>query len=304
MIPDATVAFLGTGQMGAPMAGRLAAAGYSTRVWNRTAGKAAALREIGVTPCRVPADAVSGAAFVCLCLTDRSALEDVLFGEPAVAAALSAGTIVIDFSTSGVASAQGLAAGVAATSGAAWLDAPVSGGVAGAKAGSLVIFAGGDPAVVQRATPLLQHLAARVTRMGDVGAGQAAKLCNQLIVSTTLIAIGEAIALGQSLGVDVTQLPAALQGGFADSKPLQIFGPRMAPVRDPGPSVGALRTMHKDIAAILAAAADAGVSTPLLRQVERLYQTVIEAGFGDDDLPVLMRLYRDSRGEPNSAVTR
>lgn len=235
MIADTTVAFLGTGFMGAPMAKRLAAAGYTTKVWNRTPEKAAALRTDGATPCATPREAANGADFICLCLTDGKVVEDVLFRAPALAEALSARSIVIDFSTIGVASAQSLAARVAGASGAAWLDAPVSGGVAGARAGSLIIFAGGDPRVIDRATPLLNHLAARVPRTGDVGSGQAAELCSQLIVSTTMVAIAEAIALGQLLGVDVSHLPSALQGGFADSKPLQIFGPRMAAARDPGP---------------------------------------------------------------------
>ena len=301
MTADTTVAFLGTGFMGTPMAKRLAAAGCATRVWNRTPEKAAALRADGATPCRTPREAANGAAFVCLCLTDGKAVEEVLFGKPALAEALSARSIVIDFSTIGVASAQSLAARVAEASGAAWLDAPVSGGVSGARTGSLVIFAGGDPVVIERAAPLLKHLAARVTRMGDVGSGQAAKLCSQLIVSTTMVAIAEAIALGRLLGVDVSHLPSALEGGFADSKPLQIFGPRMAAARDPGPAVSELRMMHKDVSAILAAAADAGAQTPLLRRVDDLYRRLIEAGFGGDDLPALMNLYRNSQGGANDA---
>jgi 3-hydroxyisobutyrate dehydrogenase-like beta-hydroxyacid dehydrogenase len=282
-----TIAFLGTGFMGAPMAGRLAAAGYGVKVWNRAPEKAEALRSVGATPCLNPKDAVTGAAFVCLCLTNAVAADELLFGPHNLAAALDPAAIVIDFSTSDVARVRDLAARVAAVSGAAWLDAPVSGGVAGAQAGTLAIFAGGDSAVVERAQPLLSHLAGRVTHMGGVGSGQATKLCNQLIAATTLAAIAEAIALGDALGIDTGRFPEAVQGGFADSRPLQLFGRRMAAAVDPGPTGSALKTMFKDITAIREAAAGAGLNTPLMERVDALYRRFMDAGLGEHDLPVL-----------------
>ena len=295
---NTTVAFLGTGLMGAPMATRLVRAGFRTQVWNRSHEKAAALKQAGAIVCTSPAEAAADASFVCLCLTDAAAVEDVLFGQTALADALSDKSVVIDFSTIGVTSAEKLASRVMNLSGAAWLDCPVSGGVAGAKAGSLVIFAGGEPAMLERATPLLNQLSARVTHMGGVGSGQAAKLCNQLIVTVNLVAIAEAISLGEALGVDVAQLPAALGGGFADSIPLQIFGPRMAALDDPGPIVGALRTMQKDIEAILDAARDSRATVTLLEHVDSLYRRLLDAGLGSEDLPALMRLYRDKKIRP------
>ena len=279
--------------MGAPMATRLVRAGFRTQVWNRSLEKAQALKSAGAIVCTSPAEAAAGASFVCLCLTDAAAVEDILFGQAALADALSDKSVVIDFSTIGVSSTEKLAARVMDRSGATWLDCPVSGGVAGAKAGSLVIFAGGEPAVLERAVPLLNQLSARVTRMGGVGSGQAAKLCNQLIVTVNLIAIAEAISLGEALGVDVAQLPAALEGGFADSIPLKIFGPRMAALDDPGPKVGALHTMQKDIEAILNAARDSRATVTLLEYVDSLYRRLLDAGLGSEDLPALMRLYRD-----------
>lgn len=290
---NTTAAFLGTGLMGAPMATRLVRAGFRTQVWNRSREKAQALKPAGAIVCTSPAEAVADASFVCLCLTDAAAVEDVLFGQAALADALSHKSVVIDFSTIGVTSTEKLAASVMDRSGATWLDCPVSGGVAGAKAGSLVIFAGGEPAVLERAAPLLNQLSARVTRMGRVGSGQAAKLCNQLIVTVNLIAIAEAISLGEALGVDVAQLPAALEGGFADSIPLRIFGPRMAALHDPGPKVGAIHTMQKDIEAILNAARASGATITLLEYVDSLYRRLLDAGLGSEDLPALMRLYRD-----------
>ena len=279
--------------MGAPMAIRLVRAGFRMKVWNRSREKAQALKPAGAIVCTSPAEAAADASFVCLCLTDAAAVEDVLFGQAALADALSDKSVVIDFSTIGVTSAEKLASRVMDRSGATWLDCPVSGGVAGAKAGSLVIFAGGEPAVLERATPLLNQLSARVTRMGGVGSGQAAKLCNQLIVTVNLIAIAEAISLGEALGVDVAQLPAALEGGFADSIPLRIFGPRMAALDDPGPIVGTIHTMQKDIEAILNEARDSRATVTLLEYVDSLYRRLLDAGLGSEDLPALMRLYRD-----------
>jgi len=290
---NTTAAFIGTGLMGAPMATRLVRAGFRTQVWNRSREKAEALKPAGAIVCTSPAEAAADASFVCLCLTDAAAVEDVLFGQAALADALSDKSVVIDFSTIGVTSAERLASRVMDRSGATWLDCPVSGGVAGAEAGSLVIFAGGEPAVLERAAPLLNQLSARVTRMGGVGSGQAAKLCNQLIVTVNLIAIAEAISLGEALGVDVAQLPAALEGGFADSIPLRIFGPRMAALDDPGPIVGTIHTMQKDIEAILNEARDSRATVTLLEYVDSLYRRLLDAGLGSEDLPALMRLYRD-----------
>ena len=187
-----------------------------------------------------------------------------MFGQAALADALSTKSVVIDFSTIGVTCAERLGSRLMDRSGAAWLDCPVSGGVAGAKAGSLVIFAGGEPAVLERATPLLNQLSARVTHMGGVGSGQAAKLCNQLIVAVNLMAIAEAISLGDALGVDVAQLPVATGGRLRRfQKPLQIFGPRMAALNDPGPIVSAIRTMQKDTETILNAARDSSATVTL-----------------------------------------
>jgi 3-hydroxyisobutyrate dehydrogenase/2-hydroxy-3-oxopropionate reductase len=290
MADESPVAFLGTGLMGSPMATRLIEAGFAVRVWNRTEEKARALAKKGAKFCSESADAVRGAKFICLCLTDASAVEAVIFGD--AAKYLVQGAIVIDFSTIGVAAARDFAARASAA-GVAWLDCPVSGGVAGATAGSLSIFAGGDVAALKQAQPLLDCVAARVTRLGDAGAGQAAKLCNQLIVSTSLVAIAEALALAGSLDVDVEQLVGALRGGFADSKPLQIFGPRMAQASDSGPKVAEIATMMKDVDAIAQTAATLPIATPLLDRVRELYARALQAGLGRDDLPALIRLYRD-----------
>lgn len=287
-----SVAFIGTGLMGAPMAGRLIAAGYDVRLWNRSPQKLQPLLEMGGVAYATPEKAVGDAQFICVCLTNAAAVNEVIFDR--TAAAMSPSSILIDLSTVGVIAAKNFARRLKDLACVEWLDCPVSGGVAGARTGSLIILAGGDEEALKQATPLLGHLAARVTRMGSVGSGQAAKLCNQLIVASGLISIAEAIALGEALNIDIVQLPVALQGGFADSKPLQIFGPRMTARNDPGPAVSELLTMHKDILTALNAAAGAGLSLPLLQQVDLIYRRIIDAGLGTADLPVLMHLYRQA----------
>lgn len=287
------IAFIGTGLMGQPMAARLLAGGQDVRLWNRSEAKLAPLIAAGGKAFATPGDAVDGATVVCLCLTDATAVEDLLFGAGAAAERLAHGAIIVDFSTIGPGATRDLAARVKAARGASWLDCPVSGGVAGAQAGTLAILAGGDAGAIDRVRPLLDLLSSRVTRMGDVGAGQAAKLCNQLIVATNMLAIAEAMHVGEALGIDLAQLPVALQGGFADSRPLQLFGPRMAPAADPGPPVSELRTMYKDIKAIRSGAADVGAGTPLLANVEAMWTRLIDAGHGGEDVPSLMRLYRE-----------
>jgi 3-hydroxyisobutyrate dehydrogenase-like beta-hydroxyacid dehydrogenase len=287
------IAFLGVGLMGAPMAARLIARGLDVRLWNRSAEKLARLESAGGRACGRPSEAAAGCAFICLCLTDASAVEQVVFGVDGVAETAAEQSIVLDFSTIGPEASRRMAERLNAACGAAWLDCPVSGGVAGAETGTLSVMAGGAVEPLRTATPLLEELAARITHMGPCGAGQSAKLCNQLIVATNMLAIAEAMNLGAALGVDVAQLPTALSGGFADSRPLQIFGARMAVARDPGPPVSQLKTMMKDIGAILDTAGAEGVDVPLLERVGGLYQAAIDAGLGVHDVPGLMLLYRE-----------
>jgi len=288
------IAFIGLGLMGGPMASRLLAAGYPVSVWNRSAAKAAQVIERGGILAGDPVEAARSANIVCLCLTDADAVEDVMFGTYHVGSTLSRASIVIDFSTIGVVRTRALAERVAAESGATWLDCPVSGGVPGAEKGTLVILAGGNADAVEKVRPLLAHLSARVTHMGDVGAGQAAKLCNQLIVTANMLAISEAVALGEKLGINAALLPEALAGGFADSRPLQLYGARMAAARDPGPKMGSVRTMRKDAGAIRAESVRAGLSLQLVADIDALYQRAVDFGVGDEDLPGLMKLHRES----------
>jgi 3-hydroxyisobutyrate dehydrogenase-like beta-hydroxyacid dehydrogenase len=285
-----TVALLGLGLMGHAIAGRLLEQGFELTVWNRTPEKAADLERRGARVGSTPAAAVAGAALVALCLRDKDAVEAVLFGKDGVAAALAGkGGVIVDFSTLGIAPTKSLAGRTASLCGAEWVDAPVSGGPQGAQRGTLAIFCGGTDAALKQALPLLKALSRQSTHLGPVGAGQAAKMCNQLIASSAMIAVAEAIAAAKAFGLKADLLPAAFAGGYADSLPLQIFGPRMAS-QNLVPRVSEIATMRKDVKAVLEAAAGTGLQLRLLRAVDAVYDLAVEQGLGGEDLGALARL--------------
>jgi 2-hydroxy-3-oxopropionate reductase len=181
----------------------------------------------------------------------------------------------------------------AATAGVGWVDAPVSGGVTGALAGTLAMMAGGDEADVAAVTPLVAAYAARITRMGGSGAGQTTKLCNQAIVTATVAAIAEAVSLAQRSGIDAAKLAEALAGGWADSALLQTFVPRMTQ-RDLAP-IGALKTFQKDVETIAAAAAATGTPMPVSGTVQQLLRLGAAMGLADADLSAFIDVLQTPR---------
>lgn len=245
------IAFLGTGLMGAPMVTRLLAAGISVRIWNRSPEKVRPLVHLGAVSAASPGEAVADAQLVCFCLTDGEAIAELLFGPPGLAEAMPAGALLVDFSTIGPKATRALASRLQADrSDIAWIDAPVSGGVRGAETGELVVMCGGNADAVASVRPVLSVLAKRVCHLGPLGSGQAAKLCNQLIVSANIAAIAEALVLGREQGLDIAALPDALAGGWADSLPLQIIGSRMA-AGIVEPTIVSIGTYVKDLALVL-----------------------------------------------------
>ena len=234
------------GLMGVPMSLRLLAAGYSLSVWNRNASKTEAARQAGARVANSVAQLVADSDVVMLCVTDTAAVEAIVFGDDGIAANARSGQILIDFSSIEPEATRQMAARLTSACGMHWVDAPVSGGVAGAEQGMLAIMAGGDEALIDRLRPLLAPLSQRVTRMGPVGAGQVTKICNQMLVSCNVLVMAEVMALAEKAGVDALQIPAALKGGFADSVPLQLTGPRMAE-RDFDPVKWHVKTLLKDL---------------------------------------------------------
>jgi 3-hydroxyisobutyrate dehydrogenase len=284
--------YIGLGAMGTPMVRRLLNAGHAVTVWNRSAEKAAPLVAEGATLAASPLEVIRQAEIVCLCVTDPTAVEAVINGPQGLLAVGEAGRgrIVIDFSTIDPELTRDIATRFRAE-GMEWIDAPVSGGVPGAEAGTLTLFLGGEPEVLAQAEPVFAAVGRHVTRMGSTGAGQTTKLCNQMIVATNFLALAETYAAARRMGVNVDAMAPAMAGGFADSRPLQIFGPRMA-THTYTPRLGEIAVLLKDVRLGLKAADAAGASTPLLEFCRSRIAAIGETGGAlSDDLTALIRLY-------------
>lgn len=262
-----TLAFLGIGLMGKPMATRLVQAGYPVRVWNRSFAKADALGALGALPHAGIESALGGADIVISMLESGAAVAQVI---DAAVPALQAGALWIDMSSTQHGEALGFHARLAAL-GLRFIDAPVSGGVAGAEAGTLAIMAGGAPGDLARAEAVLGVLG-RVTLVGPAGSGQVAKLCNQLIVGATLNVVAEALLLAQAAGADPAAVRAAIRGGFAESRILEMHGQRMLE-RNFVPG-GQVKSQLKDLQNVLVAAAEAGLVLPLTALVTDNYRSI------------------------------
>lgn len=293
---DATrIAFIGTGLIGTPMVERLLECGRQVVVWNRTRDKLAPLLDAGAQTAASARDAARDAALVCLCLTDTTAVEEVVFGVDGLAAVLGPQHLVIDLSSIAPDATQRMAQRLQAECGAHWLDAPVSGGTPAARKGTLIVFAGGDAADIERAAPVFDALAQRVTHMGGHGAGQLTKSCNQQLVACNLLVMAEMLAFAERSGVEASRLPAALAGGWADSLPLQVFGPRMAANVDT-PRLGAVSTFRKDIEQVVRLAEAVGADIPITYAALSEYRrAIVEADVGPDaDASRLIRLRRSA----------
>jgi 3-hydroxyisobutyrate dehydrogenase len=286
--------FIGLGLMGKPMTLRLLAAGYAVSVWNRSREKLVPLLEKGARAADSPAEVARAADIVLMCVTDQHAAEWVLFGPDGIAAGGAPGKLVVDFSSIAPASARAFAQRLERECAMGLVDAPVSGGTVGAEQGTLAIMAGGRREHIERARPVVAHLAQRFTRMGDAGAGQVTKLCNQVIVGCLFPVIAEAVRLAEAAGVDARMLPAALKGGFADSLPLQVFGARMA-ARQFEPPLGAVSIMLKDLENAAAVAKDKGVPLPMARTAAELYRLLDAQGRGGEEPTVFVDLLAGKR---------
>jgi 3-hydroxyisobutyrate dehydrogenase-like beta-hydroxyacid dehydrogenase len=274
------IAFLGIGLMGLPMARRLCEAGHDLHVWNRSRDKAERLASSGATVHDTARAAVAQAEVVVGMLENGAVMGEVLFApDTGAAPAMRPGTLVIDMASIRPAEARDHAARLAAL-GVAHLDAPVSGGTGGAQAGTLAIMAGGDPADFERAQPVLAVLG-HGTRVGPHGAGQLAKLANQMIVGVTIGAVAEALLLCEKGGADMAKVREAITGGFADSRILQVHGQRMVE-RDFAPRAR-MSVQLKDLRNALATAQEIGFEAPITALLETLYADGIAHGLTDLD---------------------
>ncbi|MGB5135359.1 MAG: NAD(P)-dependent oxidoreductase [Prochlorococcaceae cyanobacterium] len=284
--------WIGLGALGSPMAANLLAAGFPLRVHNRTPGPEQPLLAGGAQAAASPLKTASGTEVLCLCLSDDQAVQAVL---EQARGGLAPGSLVIDFSTIAPASSQALAAQLAGL-GVAYLDAPVTGGTEGARAGRLSVLVGGEAADLERARPVLEVVGSRITHLGPVGAGQQAKAVNQVLVAGSYAAVAEAMALGQRLGLPMDQVRDALTAGAAGSWALEHRAGNMLEGRFP---LGFRLALHrKDLAIALESAAATGLEIPLCRLVAAMEDALLEAGHGDDDVSALARWYAAEADSP------
>ncbi|MFY0690707.1 MAG: NAD(P)-dependent oxidoreductase [Paracoccaceae bacterium] len=274
-----TIAILGTGFMGAPMARNLLKGGFRVKAWNRTAQKAEALAGDGAEVCGSAADAVSGADFVITMLSDGATV-DAMTRDKAVTDALKGGAIWVDMSSTKPAEARAQSDYLSGL-GFARLDAPVSGGTKGAEEATLAIMVGGDAASFEAARPVLSAMG-RATHVGPTGSGQLAKLANQAIVGATIAVVAEATLLVKQGGGDPDAMREALKGGFADSRILQLHGARMTS-GDYTP--GAMSTIQlKDMVNIVGEGELCGIELPVSQSVrDRFAYLCDELGEGEKD---------------------
>lgn len=284
-----TIAVLGTGIMGAPMAGRLADAGFAVTAWNRTTDKAASLSTKGVTLAANAVEAAADADVVICMLSSGPVCDDVLAGAGGVIAGMRPGAVLVVMSSIPVETAVALAT-EASRRGIACVDAPVSGGEKGAKEGTLAIMAGGDAAVVHRLHEVFAYLG-RATHVGPSGSGALTKLANQLIVASTICAVAEALTLAESGGADPAKVREALLGGFADSTVFRLHGLRMVEgTFQPG---GPAKYQVKDTSTAIAFARSRALRLPVSEEVDRLFQAMVDHGDGDlDHSGIILELRR------------
>ena len=277
------IGFIGLGIMGAPMAGHLLAAGHTLFVRTRSAVPAALA---AATACASNADVARAADVVILMLPDTPDVEQVLFGKDGVAEGLTKGKLVIDMSSISPIDTKRFAAQINAL-GCDYLDAPVSGGEVGAKAASLTIMVGGDPAVFERTRPLLELMGKNITLVGGNGDGQTTKVANQIIVALNIAAVGEALLFASKAGADPAKVRQALMGGFASSRILEVHGERMVKrTFNPGFRI----SLHqKDLALALNGAKALGLALPQTAGAAQLMQVCAANGMAQLDHSALVR---------------
>ncbi|WP_114558524.1 2-hydroxy-3-oxopropionate reductase [Desertihabitans aurantiacus] len=280
------VGFIGLGVMGVPMASNLLSAGHGLVV-HRVKERSQSLLEQGAVAADSPRAVAERCEIVVLMLPDTPDVEAVLFGEDGVAAGMAPGSLVVDMSSISPVETVEFARRIT-EAGSDYVDAPVSGGEVGARDAALTIFVGGADAPVARAMPLLEAMGRRITHIGGVGAGQTAKVANQVIVAQTIQAVAEGLALARAAGVDPAVVRESLTGGFASSRILELHGQRMLDEAfDPGFRI---RLHRKDLALAQQAARHHGVTLPGTEAVAAQMDTALQRDLGELDHSALIRL--------------
>jgi 2-hydroxy-3-oxopropionate reductase len=285
--------FIGLGIMGRPMALNLKRAGHEMFVHARRAESMDLLVAAGALARSSPAEVARQADVVFTMVADTPDVEQVILGRDGVLGGLRAGSVVVDMSTISPSATRVMAARLR-EQGAQMLDAPVSGGEAGAIDGLLSIMVGGTDTAFRRVLPLFQVMGRNIVHVGESGAGQVCKACNQIAISQTMTGVAEAILMAEASGVDPTKVRAALLGGSANSKVLEIHGLRMI---DADYEPGFKASLHrKDLRIALETAHDLGIALAGTALVSQYFNALVGRGFGDEDSSALFRVLKDASG--------
>jgi len=293
-MPIERVGFIGLGIMGAPMAQNLIKAGFSVTVWNRSEPRTRPLAEQGAGVAGSPAEAAAASQVTVSCVTDSPDVLAVALGEGGIIEGAAEGSIYIDCSTIAPAVARDVAGRMSEKS-ISMLDAPVSGGDAGAKAGTLAIMAGGDAAAFERALPVLEAMGKTIVHVGSHGAGQVVKLCNQVAGGLNLLAMAEAIALAHRAGVDPAKMLEVVSAGAAGSWMFSNLAPR-AVAGDFAPGF-MVDLMQKDLRLVLETAAETGTPLPGTALVNQLFRMLEARGRGSDGPQAIVDAVRQLSGD-------
>jgi 2-hydroxy-3-oxopropionate reductase len=289
------VGFIGLGLMGRPMALNLMKAGHELRVWSRRRESMQPLLDAGASDASGPAELAGWAEVVISMVADAPDVEQVALGAGGVAEGASPGLVFVDMSTIAPAAARDIAARLA-DKGVPMLDAPVSGGEVGAINAALTIMVGGDAAAFDKARPLFEAMGKTVSLIGEAGAGQVAKACNQILTGVGVAAVAEALNFATRSGVDAARVREALLGGFAYSRVLENHGQRML---DRNFKPGFKAWMHqKDMRIVMEEAHRLGLALPSAAATAQMFNAMVGSGLGEDDsIAMLKLLERMSGGE-------
>jgi 2-hydroxy-3-oxopropionate reductase len=293
---------IGLGSMGRPIAERLLAAEHELVIYNRSRQVLSDLSELGAETAFTPADVASRVGYVMTALPGPAAVEEVVLGKEGILDGAHDGLVYADLSTSTPALAKTLYKHLGSR-GTSALDAPVSGGVVGAREGSLTVMVGGDASAARSMEPLFASFAANITHVGGAGAGQVAKAGNQIIVGLTIQAVAEALVLARAYGLDPATVLQAWRGGFADSRVLSEHGARM--VEEQFAPGAALRLHLKDLHIALDLARELDLSLPATGGLAGTMERLVASGFQDHDHSILLASYQSvSTGRSKEAFSK
>jgi len=283
------IGFIGLGLMGAGFTERLFECGYTVHGFDLNADLVAMAAGKGVVPAISCRDATENSDIVLTCVTSTAHLRNAIFGENGIAEGATTNKILVDHSTATVDDTKDMAAQLRAKTGMGWVDAPVSGGPAAAQSGTLAIMAGGAPDDIARIAPLMDDLSSSFTHFGPTGAGQVAKMVNQVLVLNNYCVLAEALALAEAGGIDAAKIPEALAAGHAGSNMLQSMFPRMIE-RDFEPA-GYARQILKDLDMLYDLAKNLSAPTPMSSQATNLFRILVSKGHGELDGISVLKLF-------------